>query len=85
VIKALSVGIVNKMLHQPMTRLRHATGDDPAIGTVIELFGESNGAFPATPVADVAPVAEVTPVAEVAPAADAAPLPVSTTPGERTG
>lgn len=52
VIKALSVGIVNKMLHQPMTRLRHATGDDPAIGTVIELFGASNGAPLAAPVAE---------------------------------
>ena len=39
IVKALSVGIVNKLLHQPVTRLRQAAGDDPAIGTVIELFG----------------------------------------------
>lgn len=41
VVKALSVGIVNKLLHQPVTRLRQAAGDDPAIGTVIELFGDA--------------------------------------------
>lgn len=69
VIKALSVGIVNKMLHQPMTRLRHATGDDPAIGTVIELFGMTNGATSTTPEAGASPE----------------PSPASTTPGERTG
>lgn len=49
VVKALSVGIVNKLLHQPVTRLRHAAGDDPAIGTVIELFG-FDGASRSNPV-----------------------------------
>jgi glutamyl-tRNA reductase len=47
VVKALSVGIVNKLLHQPVTRLRHAAGDDPAIGTVIELFGIDGASVPA--------------------------------------
>jgi glutamyl-tRNA reductase len=53
VVKALSVGIVNKLLHQPVTRLRQATGDDPAIGTVIELFGYEAGGAAVCP--DTAP------------------------------
>ena len=39
VVKALSVGIVNKLLHSPVTRLRHAEIDDPTVGAVMELFG----------------------------------------------
>lgn len=46
IVKALSVGIVNKLLHQPVTRLRQAAGDDPAIGTVIELFGYPGPSVP---------------------------------------
>lgn len=57
VVKALSVGIVNKLLHQPVTRLRQVAGDDPAIGTVVELFGGDRGAiasFASEPAAAVA-------------------------------
>lgn len=59
IVKALSVGIVNKLLHQPVTRLRQAAGDDPAIGTVIELFGYVGAQGPDTngPKFDPEPVA----------------------------
>ena len=56
VVKALSVGIVNKLLHQPVTRLRHAAGDDPAIGTVIELFGAAAATEPSSVCPEEAPV-----------------------------